>query len=494
MPWLAWLLMLPNVLAQDDAPLTLDSVVVSPFEPTDPALRPDAERLRGVVERALAASHLVVPLAEVRPFTGYGPEVYVRSCPEGRYVDCVLVVAQRAGVDWTIGGQVRATEGGLIADLFFVRVRDGTLVLDVEVGFDGEDDPGTAATIGPVLDALVQGQAQPTDVRLDPSAAPDPDGLDASALEAASDELDALEAEEGAAARGERGEGQRERVGREEILRWSDTDATPPWEHAKLTSSQWLRWRNSGRTLPDFKSRARGRQGEILVGLQLIGLSWGPWNQAWDGWYALDDFSLDLSDQYVQMDLQPGLARSWELSLGAGPLPWLDVQVFGGVRLLPWRYTLARFVEGSPPRAPESGERTEAAWMVGGRVTFAPMPAFPARPIVQAGVLHVWGTPQSRVIAAPEGLAALEAVRWLLIQANVGVEVDLGRWLHAWARAEVEVPLGRQVPDPVLLGGEPLVGRPSPNTSDESIAVGGAVGLTARIRIHPKGRPSKRAP
>ncbi len=468
--------------------LDVSTIVVAPFDAAVPSLRPDAERVRAIVEDRLAGGHLVIQLADVPAFAAYGADVYVRSCPAGRYVDCVFVVGQRGGADWVVGGTLRAVEGGFATDLVILDVRTGALVLELEVGFDGFDDAATADTLVPVFDQVVAGAFAATDVRASAEGVPVPEQLERADLIAAADELDAMEAEEGAVSRDTRETGTIVKVTGADVRRYRTGEAEPPWSAVQLSPLSWQRWRNSGRTLVEHRSRARGRQGEILVGLQLIGIGSGPWGQDWDLWFARDPRTLQITEQYSQMDISPGLSRAWELSLGAGILPWLDLAVVGGVRLVPWRWNLRRLTIGDVERPPETGERLETAPVVGGRITFAPMPAFPARPIVQLGVLHAWGTPSSRVIATPEEIQTLPAVRWLLAQVNAGVEVSVGKALLLWARAEVEIPLGRYVPDPLLRGGAALEGHPTPNTADESIAVGGALGATIRLRVRPKGR------
>ena len=464
------------------------SVLVTTFEPASDALEEDATLLHRLIAEALAADHLVLDMSEVPPFLGYDATVYLQGCPPGRYVDCAFVVGQRGGADWVLGGQLRAQEGQLLLTLSVVEVASSTLLLQVDLPFTGEDDAATAAAIGTILDSVMAGEAETTDVRLTVDDSLTGGTVDAAALEAAAVELDELEARDGQVERSERRRGKATRLSPADLDVYRGRDVEPPWALLSLTPDQWRRWKNSGLSLGDWRDRLAGRQASLLLSVSAITVQQGPWTQQYEAWYAIDDFNLELSDQYVMQDLAPGLLKSWEFQLAGGILPWLEVGVFGGPRLVTYRYRIQRIVDGADSqRLVSPDEKGVTTWHLGGRVGFFPMPSFPARPSLQLGVLYWWGAAQANTLAVPDGIVTTEAPGMLLLQASPGVEVDVGKVLRLWARVDVEVPVWRRVEDPTLFGGAALVGRPSPDLGDEAVSVGGSIGATVRIRLTRRG-------
>ncbi|MCB9681306.1 MAG: hypothetical protein H6733_07510 [Alphaproteobacteria bacterium] len=485
---LAALLAVPASTAHAQETFSLDAVVVTTFETDDPGLRADADALRALLERRLATDHVVLPMAEVPPFRAYGADVYLQACPAGQYPDCAFVVGQRAQADWVIAGQLHAATGALVVTLSFIRVADALLLVQVDVPFGGADDTAVADQVGAMFDGLIAGEATTVDLRLDADRALAEDDVDPVTVEAAAAELEALESEQGEAERGARHRGRARRLTRADLARYEDSEATAPWVPLGMTEGAWLRFQHSGLSLPDWRYRQRGHFGELTLGASALTLQQGPWTQVYEGWYAIDGFDLQLADQYVMHDLAPGLLRSWELSLSGGVLPWLDVGVYGGPRVTTYRWRVQRVVEGDEPVIKEPADKAVTTWHVGGRLLFAPMPTFPARPTVTVGMHGWWGTRREDAVEVSEDLESLPRSFLLLLHLAPGMEVDLGRYVRLWARADVEVPVIRRVADPARLGGALLPTTPTPDATDESVSVGGSIGLTLRLRLRPKLR------
>ena len=148
----------------------LNSVLVASFEAGQPFLETEAERVRDLVEDALASAYVVVGMPDVPAFADYSADVYLRSCPDGQYIGCVFVVGGRAKTDWTIGGHIKAVEGGYKVNLSFIDVAEAKLVLEFDVVLDGSNDAEFKEGVLRVMDALVNGQVQDLDLRGDPEA------------------------------------------------------------------------------------------------------------------------------------------------------------------------------------------------------------------------------------------------------------------------------------------------------------------------------------
>jgi len=263
-----------------------------------------------------------------------------------------------------------------------------------------------------------------------------------------------------------------------------------PWVRWGWTRDAYRRFRNQGATRAAWERRLRGRQGEILIGGSVLGLASGPWVQRWEGWYARDPDTLDIAEQALVLDLDRGLERAWELQLGVGVLPWLEVYAFGGPSVLTWRWREVQVVPGDEDRrgTPELADKTVSTWKVGGRVGFAPFPVWPARPVLHAGVAYWQGTDSTTVVQPTITLDPLPPSWMVLVQLQPGAEIDLGRLAYAWVRADVAIPLAGRVAQEDATPGTLLDGRPRPDIADDGISVGALLGVTFRIHLRKEGR------
>lgn len=467
-----------------------DGVLVVDFLPDDPAQLADARRLHDAVEWRLREDHAVLPMDDVPPFLAYDAHVYALACPTGQYVDCAFSLGARSGMSWVVGAELLGgDEFGRLLRVSILDVQAATLRLVVDLTWDGTNEAALARGVADLLHAVQTGAADTVDLRLDPLAG-DTEAIDAASMEAAADELGALEQDEGEVERGEQTLAARRRVTRADLARWEGQD-DPPWARVHLTEDAWRRWQNSGKTLSAWRDMSRGRMGELLLGGTAFTLAQGPWTQVYEGWYAIDAVNLEMSEQFVMQDQARGLRKAWELSVGGGVAPWLDVSLFGGSVVGGFRYRVQRVVEGEEPRPVDPSEKAVPSWVVGGRITFAPMPTFPARPTLGAGVEAWFGTPREKVLEVPAGLASLPRNRMILLGLHPGVEVTAGRWIFLWARMDLGIPLSGRVAQERSAGGALLEGHPSADASDDGLSLGGGLGATLRLRLRPKWHPGR---
>lgn len=487
-PLFVGLVAAPGAMAQEG--FDLDAVLTATFYVGDEGLREDARRIGAHVEQALSGRLMTLPMSEVPPYESYDADVFLRSCPEGQYVSCSLAVGMRGHADWVVAGELAVVDGGLQLLVSVIEVGSSRLAVQLPVGFAGDDDEATAASLAEAVHTVIEGAYDERDVR------PSLEAFDAAALEAhrrAEAEGRALaeaDAREGGSQRAELERGHRSRLTRADLARFRAAEGESPWERLDMGPAAYLRYRNSGVGLAAWRVRERGHRHSLDLSVQVFGIGMGPWTQVYEGWSGLDA-DLVLTETWVGQQQARGLTRAWDFGLAYGVLSWLTVEVHGGPRLEAWRYRLHREVAGDTSLMRDPEQLQVTTFSVGGRVGLLPWPTLPARPTLHVGVWSWFGARQDRTLEVPAELPVLDANRMVLARAAPGVEVELGRHLLVWARMQVDVPIGGRVTQSSPWSGTLLADHPVMNSADDGVGVTAAVGVTARIRL--PGRDSRRA-
>jgi hypothetical protein len=495
--------------AQEDVAGTtfeLNTVLVATFEAVQPFLEPEAERVRGLVESALAAQYVVVTMNDVPAFTDYSAEVYLRSCPEGQYIGCVFVIGGRAKTDWVVGGQVSAVEGGYRVFMSFVDVSLAKLQTEIDVTLEGGDDAQFQAGLLKIMDALTTGQLQQLDVRGDPeaeaAAKAEAEAAERAAKQFTADSVyeDPEDLQRGASG-SDAGLGASTPTGRvtnDDLAAMSERGGLPPWEKAGLTRSQYKLYRNSGAKLDEFRDRLLGRKGQMLISLSAQ-VGTGPWGQVHDSWYLLAADadpgairSRDVLDQSaVQKQFRAPFSLGGQFEIGFGMASWAEISLFGGLRQAAYSYRFFREVEGTGGEPGDFVDQSAISLYGGLRVGFIPFPAYPVRPRLHVGGSFWYGSKLQKLVEVPSFLVAsqMRPNNMILLHINPGVEVSAGKWILVWTRFDLDVPvMGRNLQVfNIAEGDERLSDRP-PTDTDKGFGLGASLGLTARIPIGPKRR------
>lgn len=470
-----------GVAAADDG-FSLDAVLVPTFPALPGASEATAARIRDAIVQALLDQHLVIGIDEVPPFPAYSASVYMAACPPGRSVGCALILGQRADVDWVLVGEIGRFDGDHVARLSYVDVRNAELILEADVVFDGADDAEVARGAARALDAVIGGLFTTEDLRA---------GQDAEAQRAISVEGLSVEELDEALDGMERGDDRHEarKVTAEDLEKYEDSDVETPWDRLGMNRFQYVRYRNSGKSLQEWRAKLRGRQGEIVVGTGVV-VGQGPWTQAWEGWYGLDAADLTVVERATSLEQRKGLERTWQAELGVGVMPWLSVTAFGGTRMTDWYWRVQQRVEGDEEPIDDPARKVTPTWFVGGRVDFVPMPTFPARPTFSLGATHWWGRDPGRIIAVPDVLPPLHRDWVAALQLAPGFEVEVGKWLLIWGRFHLDLPVAGRFLQEDASDGPIIDARPRPTRSDDGIGTSGSLGLSVRLRVPGKrGRP-----
>jgi hypothetical protein len=491
-------------MAQDDGgmmTLELNSILVATFEAEQPFLEAEAQRVHGLVEAALASSYLIVTMAEVPAFTDSDAEVYLRSCPDGQYIGCVFVVGGRAQTDWTIGGQMRAVDGGYQVFLSFIDVDEAKLVLDFDVVLDGDNDEEFQAGVLKIADSLMAGEVQQLDVKAEADAERQAqEESDERQLQAQQFTTDAAYEDPEADQRGDVGADAVDRSGsgrlsRDDLNDMEDRGGLTPWERAGLKKGQYKLYRNSGMKLRDFKDRLMGRKGEVGIRLSMQ-VGSGPFGQQHDTWYVQDAAATppiragDIQDQALVHAQTTELSYGGQLELDVGLTPWMELGVFGGLRVAPYRWRFVREVVGRESAVPDYDSAGAVSVQGGLRLGVIPFPAYPVRPTLHVGASFWMGNNLNRVAGedVPDYLSSSQTGvnNWVFAHVQPGAEVSIGRTVILWTRFDLDLPvLGRnlqQLPSNGTLSAVPEV------SSASGFALGGSAGLMIRLRVGPNRR------
>jgi hypothetical protein len=499
--------------AQDEGfALTLDTVLVATFDANQSFLDAEAQRVQGLVTKALSGQFVVVPMAEVPPVQNDSAEVYMQSCPSGQYIGCVFVIGEKAGTDWSIGGRVSAVEGGYKVLLSFIDVRESKLRMDVSVLLDGKNDVSFQEGVLKAMDALVSGTVdqleRPAAVPIDDPVAAEAAAAERRALDdraaqfaedstyeaPAADEPDAWDDNAEATPAPEPTSGGR--VTGADLDAMAAAGGTPPWTRAGLSRSQYQLYRNSGVKLAEFQDRMLGRKGQILVRLS-GGAGLGPYGQRHSSaFYVGADADLanlrarDVQDEAIVQSQAKGFGGAGEIEVDFGLMRFLEMGVFGGVRASPYTYAFVREVAGAEPVTLDQQVQSVVTWQVGARIGVIPMPAYPARPTLHVGASFWGGTPIGKLLAVPDYLQSgkIPPNNLVLVHINPGVEVSAGKWLIAFARADLDLPVaGRYFQGRYADNGRVLETVPA-DPVNPGLGVGGTLGVAVRLPVGPQRR------
>lgn len=479
--------------------LELNSILVATFEAEQPFLEAETQRVHGLVESALAQRYLVVTMSEVAPFNDSDAEVYLRSCPDGQYIGCVFVVGGRAQTDWTIGGRLRAVDGGYQVFLSLIDVDVAKLVTEFDVTLDGSNDLQFQAGVLDIVDAALDGELQRLDPQAEAEAEAEAEEEEDERTRAArkfstdatyDDPFDGVDDEP----EDEDEPKEKGKVTNKDLDAMEDRGGRTPWERVGLTRGQYKLYRNSGVKLRDFKDRLKGRKGELLFRLS-GNVGAGPWGQRHDTFYVLTEDAAagnlrprDVADQRLVQSQTIALSYGGQFEVGLGVAPWMEIGVFGGLRVAPYEYRFYRQQEGDTA-ASSFQSATGLSMQVGARVGFIPLPAYPVRPTLHVGGSMWIGSGLGSVADVPSYLLAaqLRPNNLLLVHVQPGAEVSVGRSVALWTRFDLDLPvLGRNIQQGSRGDGS-LTSRPDAVTAGGP-ALGGSVGILIRVRVGPDRR------
>ena len=375
------LLTLTDALAQDTP-----TVLVAPFEPTNNSASGLVTMMPDFISQQLAARFQVVSIDDIGDIHGTPAAEYAASCTPGEFVGCAFVLGEAGGVQYAVTGTIEALTLGSRLDVRIVDIGSAReavgFVVDVATG----DDAILADAIGAVIEAVERGElGGESDMRqegvTEAPAGPDKD-------EAASDLRD-LNTEIGGVETldtREDGELLETEYTRDDLFTDMEAEGTKPWERLNMTPREYLRYKNSGRPLYEWRELAEGRQRQVLLRGSL-GYGRGPYQGSYYGRVALASQTLDTAETYAWQTSESASGVTVAGSAGYGILPELEVGLTAGFATGRFVVDIDRFTEGQFATASTPVDFGNTTIFGGPQVLYALLPTSSIRPVVGGAAL-----------------------------------------------------------------------------------------------------------
>lgn len=400
----------------------------------------DAVGLAGLIEdylaRELARSTdlAVVRIEDTPRFPDYDARAYMDGCPPGDVVGCTQVIAERANAVFAVTGTVQSLAEGSRVEVEILDVAGSRIAVNFtsELG-DGEDQT-FAAGVARVLVAAIRGEVgREIDIRDgEAEAAP----IDKDAVAAQLTEL-SQQLHEATVQVGEPNQKiERSTYTLGDLAKRAETEGATPWDRLHMSPSAYLHYKNSGLDLMEWRRRAVGRQGQLL--LRVGGAYWnGPVAGVYYARYAVGD-ALEVVDSYSAQGTGGGPAAGPALAVTYGVLPALEVGVAG-------LYTGGNFLidvnqeqVGAPDQVSDTITFPSSTFAVGPRAQVTFFPVKSVRPLVGAGLDFVSAHSVDDYLIMPDAVQTFPARAMTYGWLTVGGEAKLGKHLDFF----LHVPIG----------------------------------------------------
>lgn len=423
-------------------------VLVPVFQSTDVSADAEAEQVREAIEAAVAASNgtSIARIAEVPAVGDLAAVDYADSCPPGEYVGCAFVLGDAGGVSLAVAGVLSPGRDG--------RVRAEIHVIDIPqtvdlVSFVGDYDPAVgrdsfASTVASVVRAAAEGKVKAGgDIR---AAAP---VLDAGRADKqmAGRQLDQLSKEIGGSEDvGDKnlGEFVREEYTMNDMASDMQTDGSKPWDRLGMTPQEYLRYKNSGLNVIEWRQRKLGRKGQLLI-RGMAGYGKGPTDGAYYGRQARSAVDVtDIVETYAWHSMVDGNAPRVGLELAYGVLPELEVGVQMGLSTGRYTVDIQTVTEGQYSNPNEPDELANRSIWLGGQALFAPFPVFPVRPVVGLSFSTLRGKSIEQFYDVGDTLPGFERPSSTRLGFILGGEARISRSVDFFLHAPLHLVVGGQ--------------------------------------------------
>ncbi len=418
-------------------------VFVSELQPENKEAGGFASLMTGYLAGELgAADELSVVTAYEAPNFGETTAVdYLLSCPPGEALGCAYVVGDRVDASYAVTGSVAALPEGNAVHVSIIDVSDSREAVAFDVLLAVGDDQRFTKLVKDMLLAVIVGEEGALSDEREFGA--DTREAEAKQREDVARQLAALAGEMGdvseLSARGER-QIQRPEYTVDDLGKEAASDATPPWELMGMTPNEFLKFKNSGMSVSQWRKATAGRRGQLLIHAG-GGVMRGGLDTQYEGWYAIDPTT--------QQNLQGQAWQSRTLSTGPVGMGWVGyglnpfVEVDVGFGLAAGRYDIhiQQEIVGEDVIPRDGQDFPQQNLLLGARVLGALMPNWRARPQVGVGFVYVLGegTAQNLLPASGTGLPSFASSNYGMAQIRLGVETSLSPRLDIWVALPVSV-------------------------------------------------------
>lgn len=370
-------------------------VFVAPFEARTREATSIASLMAGFLQTQLDARPELdaIGVDEVDKVFDTPADTYLASCPSGELLGCAFVVGEVARAEFAITGTVDSADGASRVEVSIIDILESREVISFQADLAVGDDAVFAEGVARVLVAVVRGEAGRTDdIRTDEDAG----AREAEAARAAevAAQLDQLSAELGdVTTLTTRSEMviERSRYTLGEMSEQMESEGTKPWERMDMKPREYMRYRNSGMDLAEWRQRAMGRQGQLIA---RVGPSFGTSQShgAYYGVYARSAQTLSVIDAYSYQAVTSGTMVGGTVSVSYGLLPFLEVGALAGLGSGRYSLLIDSYVSGDTRTLREAEDRSNQVIILGPQVLASLLPASVIRPVVGGEATVLIGT------------------------------------------------------------------------------------------------------
>lgn len=456
----------------DDTP-----VLVSALQ----ARNAEATGLAALIENFLAQElgknpDLAVLRVEDTPaFDQYSARVWMEGCPPGEIVGCTLVLGQRAGATFAVTGTVQSLVEGTRVGIDILDIEGSRSVLSFQSELRGGSDEAFAEGVAKVLVAAIRGELGERDIREGEAETSMDREVLARQLEDLSRELGEVTVEVS------RRVIKRPAYTTEDLARSMRAEGGNPWERLGMSPGEYLRYKNSGRSLMDWRERAMGRAGQALI-RPWAGYLGGPWDGVFYGRYAYDAVggSLQVVDAYSTQVVQEGGGGGVGISAGYGLFPALDVGGVLGVVTGAYSFDVAQETVGQTQGVREPVVRGNTTFFLGPRLTVALLPVRAIRPVFGGGILFARTTGAGELQEIPTELASWPGAWQVSAEGFVGGEAQISKKLDFYVHLPLSFRFAGETSQASRTGFDDVVDVVEPAPAG---AIGGGVQIGIQVRL-----------
>ncbi len=483
-------LLVPVAHAADPVP-----VLVSALQPASPDAKPLATMLESALAQQVALDKdlRVVRIEDTKNFEDYSARVYIEGCPPGDILGCTNIIAERGNADFAVSGSVTTTATGSEVEVDVLDMKQSRVVVSFKSELtSGDDNKVFAAGVARILAAAVHGEVgQQQDIRHqgdDDEDTPAPK-LDNAAV---AREIAQLSKDLGdvtvALSRPDKAI-PKTTYTISDLAGEGNTDAAKPWERLSMTPGEYLRYKNSGYNLIEWRQRSAGRQGQLLIS-PMFGYANGAMAGSFYGAYATDSTTTTVDSWSAQTQQTGGGA--WITGVVSyGILPAVDVGVAVGLQTGAYTLDIDDFVVGQPaePTNPTSFPAQRPTFGV--RVNASLLPARTLRPRFGGGLDWMQGYSVTQFETLPPWLMVFPAPNLLIGQVYGGGEARIARTVDFVLQVPITFMLTGTSAQTNRLSSQDVV---TPTTPPGPSVVGAGITAGLNIRLFgAKGEP-KSAP
>lgn len=469
---------LSTAFAADEPPV----VLVSALQPSSPESVELATLLEGYLADEIARDPelQVMRIEETRSFEDYSARVYIQGCPPGDILGCSSIVAERGGADFAVTGTVRTSAAGTEVEVDILDMKESRVVVSFKSQLATGDDKVFAQGVARILAAAVRGQVgEEADIRNTEDDDDDAQKLDNDAVARQIAQLSKDLGEVTVALSRPNRVIPKTTYTVDDLAEQSDTDGLKPWDRLKMTPGEYLRYKNSGFDLVEWRARSAGRQGQLLIS-PMFGYANGTMAASFYGAYATDS-TTDVVDSYSAESQQSGPGAWINAVVAYGLTQTIDVGVSVGVQTGSFTRDIDYVVvDQLVAETTDPQSFTASRLTLGARVGVGLFPARSIRPRLGGGLDWMRGYSVTQFEAMPEWITVFPAPNLLVGQAYVGGEARLSKNVDFVLQVPLTMMLAGTQPSTSRTGSQDVVTESVPN-GPKLVGVGVSAGVQIRL-------------